>query len=135
MSDGHVLTTEPVAARVTVTLRGVTLADTTHARVLHETGLPDRHYLPRADIAMDALVPTATTSHCPFKGDAVYWSAVVNGETVADVAWSYPTPLPAREDITELICFFDEKVDIAIDGATKEKPVTPWSTLAESEHP
>ena len=117
MSEGHVVTTEPVDARVTVTLRGVTLADSTHARVLHETGLPDRHYFPRADVAVEKLAPTATTSHCPFKGGAVYWSADVNGDTVTDVAWSYPQPIPGREDITGLICFFDEKVDeIAVDG-------------------
>jgi uncharacterized protein (DUF427 family) len=135
-AEGHVLTTDPVDARVTVTVRGATLADSTRARVLHETGLPDRLYIPRADVAMDRLVPTATTSHCPFKGDAVYWSAEVDGATVADVAWSYPHPLPGRDDITELVCFFDEKVDeIAIDGDAVTKPTTPWSTLAESEHP
>jgi uncharacterized protein (DUF427 family) len=136
MSSGHVVTTDPVESRVTVTVRGVTLADSTRARVLHETGLPDRHYIPRADVAMDHLVPTATTSHCPFKGDAVYWSAVVGDTTVVDVAWSYPTPIDGRDDIAELICFFDEKVDsIAVGDSSLTKPETPWSTLAESEHP
>ena len=136
MSEGHVVTTDPVDARVTVVVRGETLADTTHARVLHETGLPDRHYIPRADVAMDRLTPTATTSHCPFKGDAVYWSTEVNGETVVDVAWSYPHPIAGRDDITGLVCFFDEKVDeIAVDGRAIAKPVTPWLRLAESEHP
>jgi uncharacterized protein (DUF427 family) len=135
-AEGHVVTTDPVAERITVTVRGVTLADSTHARVLHETGLPDRRYFPRADVAMDKLVATATTSHCPFKGDAVYWSAQIDGETVTDVAWSYPTPLPGREDITELICFFDEKVDaITVGAEALAKPQTPWSQLSEAEHP
>ncbi|HEX4490429.1 MAG TPA: DUF427 domain-containing protein [Acidimicrobiia bacterium] len=135
-AEGHVITTDPVSARVTVTVHGETVADSTNARVLHETGLPDRLYIPRTDIAMDKLVPTETTSHCPFKGDAVYWSAKVNGGAVTDVAWSYPHPLAGREDITELVCFFDEKVDeIAVDGAAITKPTTPWSVQAEAEHP
>ena len=136
MSDGHVITTEPVAERVVVVVRGVTLADSTHVRRLHETGLPPRFYFPRADVDMTKLVPTDTTSHCPFKGDAVYWSAELDGATVANVAWSYPTPLPERADITELICFFDEKVDAITVGAdTLAKPETPWSVLSEAEHP
>jgi len=135
-SEGHVVATEPVAERVTVIVRGVTLADSTGARRLHETGLPPRFYIPRSDIAMDRLVPTATTSHCPFKGDAVYWSAEVDGATVKDVAWSYPTPIPGREDIAGLICFFDEKVDaIAVGDETVAKPETPWSVLSDAEHP
>ena len=83
-----------------------------------------------------SLVPTATTSHCPFKGDAVYWSAEVDGETITDVAWSYPAPIAGRDDIAGLICFFDERVDeIRVGETPMTKPETPWSTLAEAEHP
>ncbi len=111
MTSGHTITTEPIAERVRVVVHGETLADTTGAVVLRETGLPARYYLPRQDVRMDLLVPTDTGSHCPFKGDAVYWTAKLDGGEVVDVAWSYPTPIPAREDITGLVCFYHEKVD------------------------
>jgi uncharacterized protein (DUF427 family) len=136
VSTGHTLTTEATSARVQVTVRGAVVADSTHAVLLHETGLPVRYYLPRADVDMTTFVPTETTSHCPFKGDAVYWSATIDGATVADVAWSYPAPIGGRADIAGLVCFFDEKVDaITVDGVVMARPETPWSVLSESEHP
>ena len=129
MSSGHTITTEPTTARVQVVVAGVMLADTTRARVLHETGLPTRYYLPRDDIDMDRLVPTDTTSTCPFKGEAVYWSAHVDGNVAADIAWSYPTPIAERADITGLICFFNERVDqLLVDGEPLARPETPWSS-------
>ena len=101
--------------------------------LLHETGLPTRYYVPRDDIDMERLVPTETTTNCPFKGDAVYWSADVDGTVVADVAWSYPVPIPERADITGLVCFFDERVDrITVDGVDVARPETPWSAPVAS---
>jgi uncharacterized protein (DUF427 family) len=114
MSPGHTITTETVEQRVRVVAGGKTLADSTNVVVLHETGLPERYYFPRADVRMDLLVPTATATTCPFKGDAEYWTAKLgSGEIVEliDVAWSYPAPIPGRDDITGLICFFNERVD------------------------
>jgi uncharacterized protein (DUF427 family) len=132
MSAGHTLSTEPSSARVRVTVAGATLADTAHAVLLHETGLPTRYYVPRADVAMDQLEPTDTTSHCPFKGDAVYWSATVGDTVVPDIAWSYPTPIDDRADITDLVCFFDERVDeITVDGVAQARPETQWSAAAK----
>jgi uncharacterized protein (DUF427 family) len=129
--SGHTITTEPSAARVRVVVDGVTLAESTRAVLLHETGLPTRYYLPRDDVDMERLVPTETTSTCPFKGEAVYWSARVGDSVVADVAWSYPTPIAERADIAGLICFFAERVDdLIIDGTPVARPETPWSTSA-----
>lgn len=128
MTGGHTITTETRAARVQVVVAGVTIADSTRAVLLHETGLPTRYYLPRDDIDMERLIPSETTSHCPFKGDAHYWSASVGGTVVADVAWSYPTPVPDRADIAGLVCFFDERVErITVDGVPVARPETPWS--------
>jgi uncharacterized protein (DUF427 family) len=133
VSAGHTITTETGPARVQVVVAGVTLADTTHAVLLHETGLPTRYYLPRADVAMEHLVSSPNISMCPFKGDAVYWSARVNGTELANIAWSYPKPLPERADITELLCFFDERVDaITVDGVAITRPETPWSAPVAS---
>jgi uncharacterized protein (DUF427 family) len=111
MSPGHTITTETIEPRVRVVAGGETLADSTDVVVLHETGLPERYYFPRADVRMDLLVPTDTATSCPFKGDATYWTAKLDAGEVVDVAWSYPAPIPGREDITGLICFFNERVD------------------------
>ena len=126
------ITTEPSSARVQVVVGGVKLADTTRAVLLHETGLPTRYYLPRDDVDMEHLVPTDTRNACPFKGDAVYWSAQIDGIVVPDVAWSYPAPISERADITGLICFFDERVDeLTVDGSPVARSKTPWSAPAD----
>ena len=128
MTPGHTITTEPTSARVEIVVAGVTLAVTTHALLIHETGLPTRFYLPRDDVDTERLVPSETTSVCPFKGDAVYWSARVGATLVPDVAWSYPKPIPERADITDLICFFNERVDeLRVNGEPLGRPVTQWS--------
>jgi uncharacterized protein (DUF427 family) len=133
MTSGHTITTQKTSQRIQVVVRGETLADTTNAVVLFETGLPARYYLPREDVRTDLLVPTDTASTCPFKGDAVYWTATLDGGEVVDVAWSYPTPIAEREDITELICFFNERVDeIVVDGEPVAVPQTPWSEPAKT---
>src|ERR1700729_4499047 len=111
MSSGHSVTTEPSTAHVQVVVGGVTIADTTRAVLLHETGLPTRYYLPRDDIEMTRLEPSNSISSGPFKGDAIYWSATVADTVVPNIAWSYPTPLPGCADIAGLVCFFDERVD------------------------
>lgn len=97
-------------AHVTVSHDSVVLAETTRSVVLREGTLPPRYYLVREDIRMDLLTPTASTSHCPFKGDATYWS--IDG--VPDVAWSYATPIAGAERIAGLIAFYNEKVDIEV---------------------
>jgi uncharacterized protein (DUF427 family) len=117
MNSGHTITTEPAPGRVRVVVGGETLADSAHAVLLHETGLPTRYYLPREDIRMDRLVATDMSTHCPFKGDAEYWSTRVGERELTGVAWSYPTPLAGREDIAGLVCFFTERVDeLTVDG-------------------
>jgi uncharacterized protein (DUF427 family) len=128
MTSGHTLSTEPTTARVEVIVGGVTLADSTHALMLHETGLPTRYYLPRDDVDTERLVATETRTFCPFKGEAVYWSARIGVVLVADIAWSYPTPIPERTDITDYMCFFNERVDeLRVDGEPVSRPVTQWS--------
>ncbi len=83
---------------------------------LDETGLPTRYYLPREDVRTDLLRPTDTATHCPYKGDASYWSAQVGGETYEDVVWSYETPIPQAEGITGLMCFYPERVELTVSG-------------------
>ena len=112
---------------VRVELDGVVLADSTNARVLFETGLPPRWYIPKTDVRMDLLVPIDTVTHCPYKGQAQYWSARVGDRLVPDLAWSYRTPLPESQKIAGLVAFLDERVDLVIDGEGQRRPVTKFS--------
>ena len=100
---------------VRVQLDAVTLAETTKPTLVFETGFPARYYLPKTQVRMDLLEPSSTVSHCPYKGEAEYWS-LRGRELVEDVAWSYRTPLPESQKIAGLISFYADKVDISVDG-------------------
>ncbi|MGW0804638.1 DUF427 domain-containing protein [Nonomuraea sp. NPDC002799] len=108
----------PSSRHVRVEVDGVTVADSRNARILFETGLPARYYLPKTDVRLDLLEATDTATHCPYKGTAEYWS--VNGKK--DLAWSYRTPLPESERVAGLIAFYNEKLDIYLDGELEERP-------------
>jgi uncharacterized protein (DUF427 family) len=109
---------------VQVQVDGVTVADSRSPRMLLETGLPVRYYLPRTDVRMDLLQLTDTVTHCPYKGQAQTWS-VRAGETVhSDLAWGYQAPLPESQKIAGLIAFLNEKVDTILDGVLQERPST-----------
>jgi uncharacterized protein (DUF427 family) len=112
----------PSSREVVVTRDGVEIARSTHAHALFETGLPTRWYVPRVDVRMDLLTPSSTVTYCPYKGTTVHLSlAGADGEDVADVAWSYPTPLPESERIAGLIAFYDDRVTVAVDGEVQGK--------------
>ena len=113
--------------RVRVLLDGLVLADSTSPRLLFETGLPTRYYLPRTHVRMDLLERSPTVTHCPYKGRAETWSVRV-GETLhEDLAWSYPAPLPESQKVAGLIAFYDEKLDIEVDGVLQERPRTKFA--------
>ncbi len=113
---------------VRVEVDGVVLADSTNGRALFETGLPPRWYIPKVDVRMGLLVPTDTVTHCPYKGQAQYWAVRVGDRLVQDLAWSYRTPLPESQNIAGLVAFYNERVDLFIDGKLLERPVTKFST-------
>jgi uncharacterized protein (DUF427 family) len=100
--------------RVVVKAGDVVLAESDRPRAHFETHLPPRYYLPKVDVRMDLLKPTATVTHCPYKGTAQYWTAVVGDRVIEDVAWSYPTPLPESLRVAGLISFYGDKVDIEV---------------------
>jgi uncharacterized protein (DUF427 family) len=106
----------PSSREVVVTLGHTELARSTHAHALFETGLPTRWYLPRVDVRMDLLSPSPTVTRCPYKGETEHFSARVGDETVDDVAWSYPTPLPESERVAGLVAFYDQRVTVTVDG-------------------
>jgi uncharacterized protein (DUF427 family) len=112
MAIAHRISTYPSHRHVRVESGGVVLADSTRAVELHETGLPVRYYLPREDVRMDLLTPTETTSHCPFKGDASYFSA----PDAEDAFWVYETP--TKEDampIAGLLAPWPGRVDVIVE--------------------
>jgi uncharacterized protein (DUF427 family) len=113
--------------RVRVEVGGVTVADTTNAMFLFETGLPVRYYIPKTDVRMDLLTPTDTSTACPYKGFARYWSVTVGGRTYPDVVWGYDTPLPESQKIAGRVAFYNEKVDIYVDEEPMERPTTKFS--------
>jgi uncharacterized protein (DUF427 family) len=112
---------------VVVSIDGEVIADSSSATLLFETGLPTRFYLPKNDVRMDLLAPTTSETACPYKGWAQYWNVTVDGTTHADLAWGYRTPLPESEAIAGLVCFYNEKVDIAVDGLALDRPTTKFS--------
>ena len=113
---------------VRVSLDGVVLADTRQALVLHETGLPPRYYIPPEDVSTDLLEPSSLRTRCAYKGSASYWSARVGDRVVDDLVWSYPEPQHDAERVRDLLCFFNERVDLDIEGERLEQPRTQWST-------
>jgi uncharacterized protein (DUF427 family) len=108
---------------VRVELDGQVLADTQRAWLLFEPPLPVRCYVPPDDVRTDLLRPSPTRSTCAYKGYASYWSF---GDE-EDLAWSYPDPLREAAEITDCVCFFNERVDVVVDGTPLGRPVTPWS--------
>lgn len=113
---------------VRVVLAGTTVAETTNAYFLFETGLPVRYYIPEVDVRMDLLEPSETHTSCPYKGTASYYSARIGDRVFDDVVWVYPDPIPECPKIKGLLCFYNEVVDdIFVDGAAIPKVRTRWS--------
>jgi uncharacterized protein (DUF427 family) len=107
-------------------LDGVAIADTHRAKALYETHLPVRYYLPPQDVLV-AMKPSSTVTVCAYKGRAIYYSPVAAGKVLTDFAWSYGDPLVDALEVRDYIAFFDEKLDVTIDGVPRPRPVTPWS--------
>ncbi|MEV0335778.1 DUF427 domain-containing protein [Nocardia sp. NPDC050717] len=112
---------------VRVEIDGVTVADSSSPRILFETGLPARYYLPLPDVRMDLLSPSDTHTSCPYKGTADYWNVRVGDKEYRDIVWIYRTPLPESQKIAGLACFYNEKVDIYLDGVRQDRPDSPFS--------
>ncbi len=115
---------------VQIFLNGVELADSRRPVLLFETHLPTRYYVPREDVRFDVLEPSGNRSRCPYKGRAdEYWSVAGDPEA-ANVAWSYAAPLPAVAKVAGLVTFYNELVDVTLDGVPQERPVSHFSSAA-----
>ncbi|MFI0975490.1 DUF427 domain-containing protein [Streptomyces sp. NPDC021093] len=105
-SKGHRITVEPSTTHVRVVRDGQLLAESRRPLLLRETGLPVRYYLPPEDVRTEHLTASDTSTHCPFKGDASYWS-VPGG---ADLVWAYPDPKAEVAAIKGHFCFHETEV-------------------------
>jgi uncharacterized protein (DUF427 family) len=112
---------------VKVMVEGEVVAETTRPRLLLETGLPPRYYIPKLDARLDLLDATDSVTACPYKGQARYWSVRAGGQVLKDLVWSYPAPIPECPKIENLLSFYNEKVDLYVDGELQARPKTPWS--------
>ena len=117
----------PSLRHVRVVIAGETVAETRRPFLLFETGLPTRYYLPRDDVRMDLLEPTETATRCPYKGVASYWSARIGDHVARDVVWCYLDPIPECPKIRGLLCFYNERVDLYVNGELQARPRTPWA--------
>jgi uncharacterized protein (DUF427 family) len=109
---------------VRVEVAGTVIAESTHPTFLFETNLPRRTYFPKLDVRLDLLDPTNTTSMCPYKGTARYWSVRAGGDVHTDLAWSYDSPFRESAPIAGLVAFYDELVDVFVDGELQTRPKT-----------
>jgi uncharacterized protein (DUF427 family) len=113
---------------VRVELDGVVLAESASPVLVFETGLPTRYYLNRTEVEFAHLIPTETVTACPYKGTTGgYWSAQPGERTHTDIAWTYNFPTRQLLPITGLIAFYNEKVDITLDGQPIQRPHTHFS--------
>ncbi|MFJ8046542.1 DUF427 domain-containing protein [Streptomyces luteogriseus] len=117
---------------VQVGIGGTLVADTVRPVLLFETSLPTRYYIPRDDVRLDLFEPTDHRTACPYKGRARYWTWRGEGDVPRNVLWSYPDPLPAVAVVQELFAFYNEAVDITVDGRGEERPVTPFTASLTS---
>jgi uncharacterized protein (DUF427 family) len=107
--------------RVRIELDGEVIAETTRARMLFETGLPARFYMPKEDVRYE-LHESDRRSYCPYKGEASYWSVDAGGRRREGLGGSYEHPLPDATVIAGMVAFWNEVVDVSLDGEPRERP-------------
>ena len=117
---------------VRIEVDGDVIADTERARLLFETSLPVRFYVPRVDVLVE-LQPSSRRSYCPYKGEASYWSIDAGGRLRKDIGWTYEQPLPDGPPVAGLVAFWDERVDVVFDGRRRARPGGPISEALRDE--
>jgi uncharacterized protein (DUF427 family) len=108
---------------VRVSVNGEVVAETDRPRILFETGLPPRYYITPEDVREDVLIKSEKNTQCPYKGVASYYSVEAGGRHVEDLVWYYPEPISEAAKIKGHLSFFNEKVDLEVDGsASVQRP-------------
>ena len=122
----HRIDVLPSSRHVRVSLEGELLAESTRPIALFESNLPVRWYVPEEDVVAE-LVPSDTVTYCGYKGRASYYAVDVAGGRSSELVWCYRAPLSDGTAIKDLLCFFNERVDIEVDGVSQPRPGTQWS--------
>ena len=123
----HRIDVVPASRLVRVTVNGEVVAESRRAKALFEAGLPTRWYLPPEDVRTELLVPSDTKTRCAYKGLASYYSVRAGGEVIADLVWYYADPKRDAQDVKDFLCFYNEKVELEVEGEREERPTTQWS--------
>jgi uncharacterized protein (DUF427 family) len=110
----HPITIDPTGKRVVVRINGDIVADTNQALQLQESTYPAVQYIPFSDVVQDVLTRTDTSTYCPFKGEAGYYSVTTGGGTVDDAIWFYEQPYPAVAAIAGHVAFYPDKAEISV---------------------
>ena len=112
MTDEHRVDIERCPGRATASHAGETIADSTRALTVRETGYAPAVYFPVADVAMERLQATDRRTRCPYKGEASYWTVAVGGREARNAAWGYADPIPAASALKDHIAFYSDRIDI-----------------------
>ena len=112
---------------VEISIDATVVADSRRPMMLFETGLPTRYYLPKMDVRLELLERSDSHTGCPYKGTADYFSVRTGKRLVEDIVWCYEAPIPEIPKIAGRLCFYDERVDVVIDGGSQKRPRTKWS--------
>ncbi len=107
----HPIAIQPSLDRVSVTFAGKTIVDSANALTLREASYPPVQYIPKSDVRMELLTPTTHKTHCPYKGDASYFSIKVGDRTAENAVWCYETPYDAVSEIAGHVAFYPDRVD------------------------
>lgn len=112
----HPITVTRNQARLRVRFAGMVIADSARALTLQEAGYAPVHYIPRGDSDMSRLTRSAHRSHCPYKGDASYFTISAHGRQAENAVWSYEQPYPALAEIKDHLAFYPQRVDAIEEG-------------------
>lgn len=118
----YAVTTEPVGRQIIAELAGKVIVDSRNAIQLNETRYAPTYYFPKEDVCMDALTNTSHRTHCPFKGDASYWSVTAGGRMLENVAWGYEDPYQSMPELKGRIAFYADKFDAWYDDGVRITP-------------
>ena len=113
----HPITIETSSDRVVVRAHGATVADSAATLVLREANYPPVRYIPSADVDRSLLAPSDTSTYCPYKGEASYWSITTDGNRDDDAVWFYDQPYAAVESIRDHVAFYPDRVEITVEAA------------------
>ena len=121
----HPIAIRPAGRRMRARIGQHLIADTTEALLLSEADYPPVAYFPRDGVETGFLSKTDRSSHCPYKGDASYYSILINGELLENVVWSYEAPFPAMEEIAGRLAFYTDRVEVYAPEPESERGLFP----------